>query len=93
MQAWARSGPFSGRLGRQAPTAPRSATRQHLAAVFRCHPSTKTMISLALQNAGLKCPLHNENLVACSRLRAANATDPPAGVTNQVESTAKGRGV
>ena len=39
------------------------------------------MISLALQNAGLKCPLHNENLVACSRLLAANATGIQADVT------------
>ncbi len=38
------------------------------------------MISLALQNAGLKCPLHNENLVACSRLLAANATGIQADV-------------
>ena len=51
------------------------------------------MISLALQNAGLKCPLHNENLVACSRLFVANATGLPADVTNQIESSAKGRGV
>jgi hypothetical protein len=29
----------------------------------------------------LKCPLHNENLVACSRLLVANATGLPAGVT------------
>jgi len=51
------------------------------------------MISLALQNAGLKCPLHNENLVTCSRLFVANATGLAAGVTTQVESSAKGRGV
>ena len=46
------------RLRRETQTSTCTTASEHLAAIFGCHASTEAVVTLALQNAGLKGALH-----------------------------------
>ena len=58
-QAWVSDDPCGERLGRQSTSAACPAASQHFSTVFSGHAGTKAMVTLSLQDAWLKCTLHD----------------------------------
>ena len=58
-QAWVSDDPCGRRLRRQSTSAACPAASQHFSTVFSGHAGTKAMVTLTLQDAWLKCTLHD----------------------------------